>query len=239
MSKYTQFVFQDLSLQSVVNRDANAHTTKQAAMIADAVVQHLETIVPVSNTTESNEPAIDIERLRTESYESGRQDAEAEMRPVIEKLKTEFHFSSELQQKLNLITRSVDLDEQMTKLICDLVQNIARKLYLTLPVDFEQMFLREISNIIRKFYKEGQITVRVHEDMVDRCNNLLQSINLPSHNLDIVVDEDLYNNDCVVEWGESRLEYNQNSIIQEIEKMVEMLCPNASGEHKDLSERSE
>ncbi|MES2215648.1 MAG: FliH/SctL family protein [Pseudomonadota bacterium] len=233
MSEYEKFVFPDLLGPSVVNKvTTSSPPSLQDEMIADVIAQHLETIVPnitpgeCDNLAASSYEATDIEKIKAESYEEGRQSAEAELQPLIEKLKAEFQFTNNLQAKLDLITKSIDIEEQMAKLTCDLVQNIARKLYLTLPTDFERIFVEEISTIIKKFYKEGKITVRVHADMVDRCNNFLGSTTLPSNSVEVVVDEDLCNNDCIVEWGETRLEYSQEDILAEVERIVSELQPN-------------
>jgi hypothetical protein len=224
MSIYDKFIFKDLPIRAVVNRSNMTEIDQRSEIIIDEVVaEHLGNIVEnVANDT-SCDDAVDIAEIQRVSYDLGYADAKMHLEPIMEQLKEDFQLGMKLRDKLGEITSSHDLEFQMARLSARLIDGIAKKIYLVLPVDFEQILLGEISTITKKYYKEGKITVKVHAERVDYCTNLLQSSNQAERDLLIAVDEDLNKNDCVVEWEDTKLEYNQEEVTKEIDLILDKL----------------
>lgn len=222
--EYQKFIFQDLPTNSVVHKTQNdVESEVQNSIIADAVVQHLGTVVN-HPAEEHKEPEPDLTAIRAESYELGYNEAKMEFEPLIEQLKSDLHFSTLLHQKIEAISPKHEIDKEFLQFAVDIIKSVTEKLFLSVPVEFEKILFQEILSIAQKFYKEGKITVRVHSKRTDYCRNLLNEDNsMPREHIDVVVDDDLGDNDCVVEWNETKLEYNQERVKDEIEKIFNQL----------------
>lgn len=236
MPKYQKFVFKDFPKDSVVHTPADStESDMKDQLIAGAVVQHLETIVDSTNTQNDietiqeipeseKEPEVDLTEIRAESYKLGYEEAKKESDILIEQLKSDLNFSTLLHQKLDSIAPTKNIDQELLTFSVECIKSIANKLFVSLPVEFNQILLKEMLSITHKFYKEGQITVRVHTNRLEYSQDLLKSDERMKHaNVNILVDENLGINDCVVEWSETRLEYNQELIKNEIDRIFDQL----------------
>ncbi len=79
---------------------------------------------------------------------------------------------------------------------------------------------------LKNFYKEGLITLTIHPDRYAFCTEVLQSDEIPSRfkdNFQIIQDDKLNKDDCSLEWLDTRLEYNQEQLSAEIDKIIEQL----------------
>lgn len=240
MPKYQKFVFKDFPKESVVHTPANSTESDiKDQIIAGAVVQHLETIIESSNPSntqedssenvehtpeQEKEPEVDLTEIRAESYKLGYEEAKKEDEVLIEQLKSDLNFSTLLQQKLDSIAPTKNIDQELLTFSVECIKSIANKLFLALPVEFNQVLLKEMLSITHKFYKEGQITVRVHTNRLEYSQDLLKSDSrIKQESVNILVDENLGINDCVVEWNETRLEYNQEMIKSEVDRIFDQL----------------
>lgn len=233
MSEYAKFIFKDFPTESVVHKTVDSTESEiQDQLIAGAVVQHLETIVPAdttstvqaSETHDAVQEEIDLTKIRAESYSLGYEEAKRETEPLIEQLKSDLHFSTILHQQLDVIAPKNDIDKQLLTFSVECIKTIADRLLLSLPVEFDKILLNEMLSITHKFYKEGQITIRVHTNRLEYSEDLIKSdARIKPENVNIVVDDNLGSNDCVVEWDETRLEYDQERIKLEIDRIFNQL----------------
>ena len=79
---------------------------------------------------------------------------------------------------------------------------------------------------LKSFYKDGSIVLTIHPDRYDFCTEVLQSDAIPSkfkENFQIVKDDKLGLDDCILDYDETRLEYNQEQLTAEIDKIIEQL----------------
>jgi flagellar biosynthesis/type III secretory pathway protein FliH len=231
MTKYEKFIFQELPKNLVVNfHDNHEIDYNKDELINHVITQHLQTIV-----TEENDSAdeiddiateVDLDQIRLESYNKGLDDAKINYEKIISELQSENNLSELLQEKILEIAPKLNLDNQVAKLTSQIITNIAKKIYLILPVDFEQTLRLGLLDKLKKIYKEGQIKLSVNPERYDFCNNILQTENLPvklKENIHIIKDDDINIDDCRLEWSNTILEYNHEQISVEIEKILEQI----------------
>ena len=230
MVEYQKFVFRTFPEHAVVRKmqDMSTVDVQHDNLITDVVVQHLENIVTDhvqdDGTSNKHVEEVDITQVRTESYDLGYKEATMALEPLMEQLKAEFHLADTLKQKLEEISPKRDVDKETMNLMIETIKDIADKLYLKLPMDFGRMLSSEMFGVVKKFYKDGKITLRVHKDRMEYCNNVVSSIgSLQRNNIDVVIDEDLGNNDCIIEWDETRVEYSHEQLKSEVDRIVNML----------------
>jgi len=135
-------------------------------------------------------------------------------------------FSELLRQRLSSIVPGEGIDSQISKISAEAISSIAKKLHLILPSDFEEIIRNGLIEKLRNFYKEGDITITIHPERYDFCKEVLQSDTIPSKfkdNFQIVKDDKIGEDDCRLEWADTKLEYNQEQLTTEIDKIIEQL----------------
>ena len=75
--------------------------------------------------------------------------------------------------ELSLIVPQQNVDTQIAKVSAESISSIARKLHLVLPANFEEIVIGGLIAKLKKFYKEGEITITVHPDRYDFCQEIL------------------------------------------------------------------
>ena len=230
--QYRKFEFRDFNSSSVIaapKKDESEIKIEQ--IVTDAVVDALnenmslpaEVCVPEEV---SREPAIDIEAIRSASYQNGYSDAKAHYEPLLKEIKEDEALVSTLKSKLEAILPIVDMQEQMFTLASKALGAIAKKMHLAIPADFEKIILGEMMSILNKYYKTGAITIKVHPERVDYCENLLKINTLPARiaeNVKIVPEETVGKSDCTLAWNETELQYSQEQVIEDTDAILEHL----------------
>ncbi|CAN0593559.1 unnamed protein product, partial [Ectocarpus sp. 12 AP-2014] len=115
---------------------------------------------------------------------------------------------------------------QIAKVSAEEISSIAKKLHLILPANFEEIISNGMIEKLKSFYKGGSIVLTIHPDRYDFCTELLQSNEIPSkfkENFQIIKDDKLGMDDCILDYHETRLEYNQEQLPVEIDKIIEQL----------------
>lgn len=103
---------------------------------------------------------------------------------------------------------------------------IAKKICLILPVDFEQALRAQLLKTIQKFYNEGKVKIIIHPTQAQFCNNILHTSDLPpklKDHLQIVEDSNINKNNCRLEWNDSSFEYSPEQLSSEIQSILEQL----------------
>jgi flagellar biosynthesis/type III secretory pathway protein FliH len=238
MAKYEKFVFKELPKSLVVNSyDTSEAADSSDELITAAVTQHLSTIVGdpgvddpltalnIAHKTEE-EAIIDVEKIKLDHYNKGLDDARQQYETVISDLQQEVDLKEVLRQKLLEITPQFNLDEEVARLSSEMIANIAKKVYLVLPVNFEQMLKDSMISRLKKTYKEGNVTITVNPERQDLCKQLLKVEELPSNLIEAIsikTDENLGKDDCKLEWNNTKLEYNPEQLSFEIDQILEQL----------------
>lgn len=174
----------------------------------------------------ADEDFVDIEAIKKEEYEKGVADTISKYQPLLDKSSLEMNFANLLQEKLSSIVPQQSIDIQVAKVSAESISAIAKKLHLVLPANFEEIIIGGLISKLKNFYKEGEITITVHPDRYDFCEEILQSSSIPGNlkdNFHIVKDSRVGTDDCSLEWQNTRLEYNQEQLSQEIDKIIEQL----------------
>lgn len=233
MTKYEKFLFQELPKNSVVNAHDNQEMDYKDELINHVITQHLQTIIPGADegieeeeTEEELEKESTIDEIKAESYNQGLNDAKANYEKVISELQINNNLVEVLHEKLSEISSDINLDLQVAKITSHIISNIAKKIYLILPVDFEQILKSELLQSLKKIYREGHISLSVNPSKYDFCKNILQIESLPvklKENISVIKDEDMEADDCKIEWENTSLEYNKQQIAIEIEKILEQI----------------
>lgn len=238
MPKYEKFIYQDLPKSAVANlcNKQIASDNYQEEIINTAIVNHLNNIITndkentdqqlIKDEEDSEKLEIDIEQIKLDCYNKGLDDAKAQYEPIINGLQSDSNLTKLLEQKISEISNKCDLDGQIAKLATEIITGIAKKIYLILPIDFEQILRLELLDRLKKFYKEGQISLIINPNRYDFCINILQSEHLAAHlkdNLRIIKDDQMAIDDCKLEWDSTCLEYNQDQLSIEIDSILQQL----------------
>lgn len=252
MSEYRKFKFIDLPKSAVVNSTVYSNSREIDDIINNAVAEHLNNIVGSDSSLDESdneqrqsaaeekvidenlenhniddhEADMDIEAIRQEEYEKAMSEAKALYEPMIADKIRDQDLAALLQQKLTAIIAEVDIDSQIAKVSAEAISGIARKLHLVLPANFEEIVTKGLIDKLNKFYKKGKITLTINPARYDVCLRLLELESIPSKfkdGFEIIRDDKLGIDDCRVEWQDTCLEYNQEQIAAEIEKIIEQL----------------
>ena len=252
-TEYKKLELEDLPKSAVVNSLVYARNQEVEELIHEVVSEHLSKIVDedakgntelseevkknIDESLESpnisseefsqeSEVKIDVEAVKEEYYQKGLEEAKIKYEAMLAEISSNGDLSEKLAQKLAMISPELDIDSQVTKVSAESISGIAKKLHLILPANFEEIISNGLIEKLKSFYKEGSITLTIHPDRYDFCTELLQLDSIPSkfkENFQIVKDEKLGMDDCILDWNETRLEYNQEQLAAEIDKIIEQL----------------
>ncbi len=250
MSKYEKFQYDDLPKSAVINPGFCQDESEVDKLILDVVSEHLTKIIDEDPITQDEIPEIhednesidkildndnirqeisepvDLESIRQSAYDDGYKDAKEHYEQQVQSLNADNSFVNLVIEKLNAIVPGVELDKQLTKVSAEVLADIAKKLHLILPVNFDEIIRNGLFEKLKNFYKEGDITLTVHPDRYEFCTEVLQSEQIPfrfKDSLHIIKDETFSKDDCRIEWQDTRLEYNQEQVSAEIDKIINQL----------------
>ena len=179
----------------------------------------------VEESVEQERP-VDIEQIAKEAYQKGYSEAETIYLPQIDAKREEENYLDLIKGKLSSLQEKPGSEEKIFTLAASLLSQIAGKLHLAIPADFDAVILGEMVPILNKYHKKDKVIVRVNPDKVDYCNNLFRIGELSEalkENIEIVSDENIAQNDCSVEWQDAALEYKQEDVANEVDKILDQL----------------
>ena len=229
--EYKKFEFRDFNSSSVIaapKKDESETKIEQivTAAVVDALQENMALPQESMPEVQDKEPVIDVEAIRSASYQNGYSDAKAHYEPLLKEIKEDEALVSALKSKLEAILPVVDMQDQMFTLASKALGAIAKKMHLAIPADFEKIILGEMMSILNKYYKTGAITIKVHPERVDYCENLLKINTLPARiaeNVKIVPEETVGRSDCTLAWNETELQYSQEQVIEDTDAILEHL----------------
>jgi hypothetical protein len=211
----------EIAKDRIINDVITEHFTDNAPIITD-----ISDFVPKEEKNTPIAPIIDLEAMKMESYKKGYEDAKIALEPELKLIREDDIFHSLIKEKLEAISPVIDIKDQTFTLVTDLLSVMAKKLHLMLPADFESIILGEMVPLLSKYYKIGTITLNVNPERVDYCKNLFRIGSLPnniSENIIVNADEFVARDSCNLNWNDTLLEYNQEELILDIEKILEHL----------------
>jgi hypothetical protein len=122
-----------------------------------------------------------------------------------------------LKSKLDAILPIVDVQEQTLELSTKALVEVAKKLHLAIPIDFERIILGEMATILNKYYKTGEIKLNPVNITRTVVGSEIQVEAVPESN-DVIALRDIY------------LDLNiQNTVVNMIEDTI------SSGENLSAS----
>lgn len=226
--KYNKFNYRDFNKAEVIESlKEDKAISELNQIVADVVTEALnENMHSDIAPSEEHQEQVDVNAIRDESYRHGYEDAKKQFEPMM-KLQQENEALEELLKvKLEQITPSLNIDNQIIEAAIKILETLAKKLHLALPVDFDRIVLGEMTSLLSKYYKNGNIKLKVHPEKVDYCQNLLKIGSLPKNvlgHIDIEVGEDMGKSDCVLVWNDTMLDYTQEQIIKDAELVIQNL----------------
>ena len=239
MDKYIKLELEDLPKSAVVNSSFHVQDTDVDQLINEIVTDHITKIVDIEEPQESatvvqdkvvevaNVISLDeVKKLKQEAYDRATEEAQKKHEATLAEYKAQSNFSELLQQKISSIVPEEKIDSQIAKISAETISAIAQKLYLILPVNFEEIIKKGLVDKLQSFYKEGNIDLIIHPDRYDLCKEILQSDSIPvkfKDNFKLIKDDRLGKDDCSIKWSDTRLEYNQEQLSIEINKILEQL----------------
>lgn len=215
----------------------NEAETVQDQPINDIITDHfsndhapkitdISDFAPKEEKNEPIAPVIDLEAMKMESYRRGYEDAKIAFEPQLKSVKEDDQLHALIKQKLEAISPTFHLKDETFKVVTDLLNVMTKKLHLMVPADFESIILGEMVPLLSKYYKIGTITLHVNPERVDYCKNLFRIGSLPqniSENIVVSADESKARDNCSLDWHDTLLEYNQEELILDVEKILEHL----------------
>lgn len=205
----------------------NSHQENKLVDLSEKVIdESLEKYNLTSTNLVVDNHLVNIEAIKKEEYERGVADTVSQYKPLLANASSDLCCATLLQEKLSSILPQQGLDTQIAKVSAESISAIAKKLHLVLPANFEEIVVDGLIAKLKKFYKEGQITITINPDKYDFCKEILQSESIPDKfkdNFHIIKDSKIGLDDCSLEWQDTRLEYNQEQLSAEIDKIIEQL----------------
>ena len=186
-----------------------------------------EVATPLLNETEPE--VVDIDAIVKQAREDGFASCQQKLQPIIDELRTKESLHELLKLKLLEVT-SFNIEEeykqQVSKLIVAIISEIVPKLFLSFPVNFELMFRDRIVDMLNKHHKNGAIKITVHPSKISYIREFVEAAKLSQENkndenYNIISDEALGNNDCVLEWESNRFEFQVSAVTKEINDILE------------------
>lgn len=190
------------------------------------ILESADEIMPYE---QPEQDVIDIEAIAKKAYDDGFMSCQQELQPIIDELKIKENLHEILKLKLLEITSfnlEKDYKAQVSKLIVDIIGQIVQKLFLSFPVNFESMFRNKIIDILNKHHKSGTIKIITHPSKINYVEEFINKEkfsqeNKNDENYNIISDEALGNNDCVLEWESNRFEFQVSAVEKEISEILE------------------
>ncbi|MEY3197390.1 MAG: hypothetical protein RLZZ59_761 [Pseudomonadota bacterium] len=238
--KHSRFEFRDFGRGRIVySTKPDTSELEKNRLIEAAVKEALADNIPITLDAESvhslesapskstlSELEVNIEEIRSESYKNGYDDAKAHFEPLIQKIKDDEEIGLILKTRLEAICPTFDLKNKVFELAASSMLALSRKLNLAIPVDFEKIIMGEMMSILNKYYRSGEITIKINPERVDYCQNLLKINALPAiiaENLKFVPDGAVSKNDCLLSWNDTEVTYLQDQIVSDVENIVKNL----------------
>jgi flagellar biosynthesis/type III secretory pathway protein FliH len=181
-----------------------------------------EAIVP-------EQAAVNLEEIKQQSYQEGYAACQIELQKVIDELSEHKNLYELLKLKLlevNNLEAEQNYKNQLIELFINIISQIGSKLYLILPTSFEQILREKVESIIENYYKNGFIKIIVHPNKVSDTENIIQHekaniLGDKLKNFSIISDNNLSENDCILEWDNSRFEFQVSKLQKEIDNILE------------------
>ncbi|MBL3284869.1 hypothetical protein Sarmat_00727 [Rickettsiales endosymbiont of Paramecium tredecaurelia] len=160
------------------------------------------------------------------AYREGYNAAKEEYEKLLNQKKADDDFTCLLKNKIEQLFTSNDLDHEVAMLCTKVLIDIASKIHLVLPVDFEQMLRLKFLRTIKKFFTKGKMIMVVHPTKFELASNILKHKDLDflsAEFFDLTSDDAVSVNDCVLNIEHTRLEYNQEQLSKEVNVILEQL----------------
>jgi flagellar biosynthesis/type III secretory pathway protein FliH len=226
MTRYPRFVFKEFPQSQ--KQDGFA---LYKDLWVDKLVQDATELVSTSEVLDArqvesqNVASVDVDKIRAEAYQEGLRDAEKAYEERIREAESVTNFKDLLKTKLEAITCTYEVRNDALKALLDLSVETSRKLHLILPVDFAKILSDLLLSSLSRFAASGHVKLYIHPDMKVLTEESLNIEGLAhlKQNLEIVQDTSLEVHDCKLEWGESRIIYDREALIQETDAILENL----------------
>ena len=239
MENTEKFVFKELSKEHLAKSSQGDDAQEQDNIINKAVEKHFDDITTDGKNEinpeqkleqavqESEEviPVLDIAKIKEDEYEKGYKAAKTEDEIIIGNLKSEINLAKNIDNKLSTIEMPTDISDELTNLICQIIHEVANKLYRTLPIKFDKLLSEYLTNLINDNHKVGYIKIKIHPSQLDITNKILELDEMDKTKkelIKIVKDDNLNTDDCEVEWNNGHLEYKIEQIIKEIDTILDV-----------------
>jgi flagellar biosynthesis/type III secretory pathway protein FliH len=172
---------------------------------------------------------LDIKKTTQEAYDEGFASCQKTLQPIIDEFKAKESLHDLLKLKLLEITSfniEKDYKEQVAKLVVAIIDQVVRKLFLSFPVNFESIFQDRVMDMISKYHKNGSVTIAAHPSRINFVKEFLgtgksSKKNKNDENYNIISDDSLGNDDCVLEWENNRFEFQVSAVMKEVSDILE------------------
>jgi hypothetical protein len=169
-------------------------------------------------------PIIDIEAIKKESYNEGYRKAKEELEQEIARVKSEVSFQKNLSQEFNKLNFQYEnYENQVCNASIKILYSMLERLVKKIPTDFEKIITDQLSKVIKNNRIETELIVKFNSKQQTIMSEVYQKLALSEESkkyIKLEVDDNLTTEACQVYYKEAALEYKEEQIVQEIDKIL-------------------
>ena len=232
-----KYVFKELSSDSLVQTLKKSENVDE--QIREAVISHFSDMVEISSTDSANSsptehvhhsPAFfserDLSNIKANSYkdgyENGRRETTEQYEEKILELQQNNLFVENLNTKLAEFLPIKAPVEQYITLMGLALEELSAKLFVNLSSNQEEIIKKQLTDLLNSCYKGGKVIIKVNKKNQEFCKDLIDKSSLSSKIdlIEILVDSNLSDSDCVVEYNDTKLVFDRNLVREQIAEIV-------------------
>jgi hypothetical protein len=169
-------------------------------------------------------PVIDIEAIKHESYNEGYKKAKHELEQEIVRVKSEADFQKNISQEFSKLNFQYEnYENQVCNASIKILHSMLERLVKKLPTDFEKIVTEQLTRLIKNNRVEAELIVKFNGKQQALMNEIYQKLALSEESkkyIKLEVDDNLTTEACQVYYREAALEYKEEQIVQEIDKIL-------------------
>ncbi|MDX2049772.1 MAG: FliH/SctL family protein [Rickettsiaceae bacterium] len=236
-----KYIFKQLPSGNMV--ETTVVTSQKDETIDEVVMQHLSKIVEnqqehlVIEANEVNLPDVisqnylsvsaeELDSIKKLAFENGRKlglaESEARISEALRENEQEKELINILSSKIDELKEKYDPSEEYLELTASFFEILLDKIITNLPTDFSKLLNNKLEEIIKKNREGNKVTIRVNANQTQLLKKIISSNENTFKNtdIDVIADEEVNENDCIVEYKNAMFVYDRNLQKKEIEELI-------------------
>jgi flagellar biosynthesis/type III secretory pathway protein FliH len=238
-----KFEYQEFSSLSVVETYKNSLVLDEK--IGKVIASHLKDVINVSSSKDIDENEVpskvpnkgiysesDIEKLKNEFFEKGKEqakkDLEENFQNKINEINSQNNEINELLSRLNQMAPAKEPIADFNNIFSEILNIILEKLCISILPEDKEILEKLFSKLLSDSYKGGSIVLRVNQTLKDRVEKLIsESRNAKQFdNIELIATPSIEVSTSIIEYNDTRLIYDKSAIKTEIEEIINQFKQN-------------